>query len=240
MDLARFVSLLSTKRLRLTRASTYKDDPWEGYCEVTVPEIPEELLRNSPAHLIYRTASDFSAQEFLNAGNRLYVNCWCRWRESMPMWDLYGSRGSGVAITSTGDRLQRAVDIGETKPEQWAHDVIRYHDDIRSAAEIRRDLRVNVPQSGNLWQSVLKLAFQKRDGFEAENEWRAAVYQPHQQTAPGVEMACDLAALIDEVIVGPRADVFVVNVVRDLMSRYELDRPVRQSTLLQGPEPATN
>jgi len=37
------------------------------------------------------------------------------------------------------------------------------------------------------------------------------------------------------VVVGPRAEPFVVDVVKDLLSRYELDKRVRQSSLLYGP-----
>jgi hypothetical protein len=235
MDLARFVSLLSTGEMRFTRASTYKDDPWEGYCEVMVPEIPEELLKESTGHQVYKVASQFTAKEFLNAGDRLYVNCWCRWRESMPMWDLYGARGTGVAITSSPARLIQAVETGDTRREQWAHNHMNYHDDIRSAEAVRRDLREHALQSGPLWQSILDLSFQKRAGFEAENEWRATLYQPEQQTASGVDMTCDLASLITEVLVGPRAEPFVVDVVKDLLSKYRLDKPVRHSNLLQAP-----
>lgn len=59
---------------------------------------------------------------------------------------------------------------------------------------IQRDLGVHALKSGPLWQSVLNLAFQKRGGFQAENEWRDALYQPEQQKAAGVKQDCDLAA----------------------------------------------
>lgn len=235
MDLARFASLLATRRVHFTRASAYKDDPWEGYCEVALPKIPEELLERSPGHQLYDVASQFTANEFQNAGDRVYVNCWCRWRESMPMWDLYGASGTGVAITSSPKRFRQAVEAGETRREQWAHRVVNYHDDIQSAEAIRRDLRERVVQSGPLWQSILDLAFQKRSGFQAENEWRAALYQPATQTAAGVDMQCDLMVLVDDVVVGPRAEPFVVDVVKDLLARYELDKLARHSNLLQRP-----
>ena len=75
MDLARFAALISKREIRFTRASTYKDDPWEGYCQVTLPDFPADVLKNSPGHQVYKAVSDFTAQEFRNAGDRLYVSC---------------------------------------------------------------------------------------------------------------------------------------------------------------------
>ena len=53
---------------------------------------------------------------------------------------------------------------------------------------------------------MLELVLQKRGGFEAQNEWRAALHQPRKRLGTGVYMPCDLSQLINEIYVGPRAE----------------------------------
>lgn len=234
MDLPRFISMLSTRQLRFTKAATYRDDPWEGFCEVKHLELPAELTTESPGHALYALASNYSREEYQSAPQRLFVNSWCRWRESMSMWDLYGSRGSGVAVTSTAARYRTAVKFVIRK-EQCALGRVHYHENLESADAIHRDLTKHALQSGRLWRDILELAFHKRGVFEAENEWRAALYQPPEQLSSGVDIDCDLDELIDEVYVGPRAEPFVHAVVRDITEKYGLRKPVSHSTLLEGP-----
>jgi hypothetical protein len=143
-------------------------------------ELPAQLTTESPGHAIYALASNYSRQEYESAPQRLYVNSWCCWRESLSMWDLYGSRGSGVAVTSTTARYRRAAKFTIRK-EQCAFGHVYYHESLESADVIRRDLTKHALQSGRLWQDILELAFHKRCGFEAEKEWRAALYQPPEQ-----------------------------------------------------------
>jgi hypothetical protein len=226
--------MLSTRQLRFTRAATYRDDPWEGFCEVKHLELPAELTKESPGHAIYALASSYSRKEYESAPQRLYVNSWCRWRESMSMWDLYGSRGVGIAVTSTAARYRSAVKF-VIREEQCAFGPVHYHENLESADAIHRDLTKHVLQSGRLWQSILELAFHKRCGYEAETEWRAAGYQPPAQLSCGLDIDCDLDKLIDEVYVGPRAELFVYAVVREVTDKYRLQKPVKHSSLLKGP-----
>ena len=95
MDLPRFISMLSTRQLRFTRAAIYKDDLWEGFCEVKHLEFPPELTKHSRGHAIYALASNYSRKEYESALQRLYVNSWCRWRESMS---FVSSGGAGSII----------------------------------------------------------------------------------------------------------------------------------------------
>lgn len=143
-------------------------------------------------------------------------------------------RDLGVRRGSTVARYRKAAKFVIRK-EQCAFGRVHYHENLESADAIRRDLTKHALQSGMLWQSILELAFHKRCGFEAENQWRAALYQPPEQLSPGVEIDCDLDELIDKVYVGPRAEPFVHAVVRDVTEKYGLQKPVKHSSLLAGP-----
>ena len=39
MDLPKFLSLLVTGRLWFAKAAQFKDDPWEGFCQVKTSEL---------------------------------------------------------------------------------------------------------------------------------------------------------------------------------------------------------
>lgn len=70
MDLLRFISMLFTRQLRFTKAATYKDDPWEGFCEVRHLEFPPELTKESPGHAVHALASNYSRKEYESAPRR--------------------------------------------------------------------------------------------------------------------------------------------------------------------------
>ena len=63
---------------QVTKAATYRDDPWEGFCEVKHLELPAELTTESPGHALYALASNYSREEYQSAPQRLFVNSWCR------------------------------------------------------------------------------------------------------------------------------------------------------------------
>jgi hypothetical protein len=94
-----------------------------------------------------------------------------------------------------------------------------------------------VPMGPHLEQDILKLAFQKRDCYAYEDEWRAALYE-NPCPYDGLDIDFDLDQLVCEVYVGPRAEDFFYEAVRAIMERFQLDKPLMRSTLLRGPQRA--
>jgi hypothetical protein len=151
IDLAKFISLLTTQSLFLSRSDLLGDE-FEGSMTRMNLEMRSELFGGIPEDkwpLISRSRQM----------TRLwtYVNCWSGApSESVAMWRLYVGDGNGLAIESTFDRLrdsiggEKHVFVGTVKYADW-------------------DQRL-IPESNLLAPFVYK-----RRGFSYEHEVRAVV-----------------------------------------------------------------
>jgi len=224
MDLPRFVSMLATRELWFAKAATY-DDPYEGFCKA-VPSAGH-------GHVLAQNAAEVCG----NARDYLYVNSWCLAFESMAMWEIYGSRGCGLAVRSTVNQYRRAAKF-DTRADQYSFGEVTYHHDLDASLEIQRDFsRGPIPVGSGVWPEVLKLGFNKRSAFKHENEWRAALYKDYRPEVSGVRIPFDLEQLISAVYVGPRAEAFFFDAVGSIMDKFlPLRKPLERSVLLNQPK----
>ena len=251
MDLSRFVAVLATRSLWFSKIAGLRDDPYEGFCRAACIRLsaaedvgpkwvthtdPEGTAQISAAEMIARFTR-LAAGDCENAPEHLYVNSWCLAEESMAMWQIYGLRGTGVAVKSSVDRYQRAAKF-DVRPEQYTLGPVSYHADITSCAALQYDFtRGAVPLPGpSLWARILGVGFHKRACYEYEREWRSALYQDSQPSVTGCAIPFDLDALIEEVYVGPRAEAFLPEVVESIMGRFDLNKPLKVSSLLRPPQ----
>jgi hypothetical protein len=179
--------------------------------------------------------SGMSAGIVESAGEHLYVNSWCIGEsESMAMWQIYGSLGFGVAVKSSEGKYQQAAQF-EVDESYYDFGPVTYHDDLESALAVYRDFSagwIPVMGSTSLRREVLKLGFNKRSCYRYENEWQAVVYQEPRPEITGIREAFDLNQLISAVVVGPRAEAFVVDAAASLMEKFGLIKPLEKSGLL--------
>ncbi len=248
MDLPKFVAILASMTLWFAKAA-HLEDCYEGFCEA----VPREMPANDPlAKCITRTTpegetavisltqamvelSKQSAAYFQNARDHLYVNSWCLADESMAMWEIYGSRGCGIAIKSSIRQYIQAARF-EVREVQYSFGRVEYEDDPHSNPSLRFDLREGaIPVGLGLWERLLPVAFHKRTCFEHEREWRCALYQDERPDCQGCNITFDLNELIRDVYVGPRADQLFFEVVGSVMGKFELNKPLQRSKLLQPP-----
>lgn len=175
MDLPRFVSMLANHKMWFAKASTFKDDPYEGYSkvkcfEVAADDAPISLERFTA--LLREKFSQISAEYCRNAGEHLYVNSWCLGlTESMAMWEIYGARGCGIAVKSSWSRYEEAAKF-DVDRSHVHFGPVQYHESIESTAEIERDFSKGpIPVPGpKLREEILKLAFHKRSCYAYEKE----------------------------------------------------------------------
>jgi tRNA G26 N,N-dimethylase Trm1 len=78
------------------------------------------------------------------------------------------------------------------------------------------------------------VAFHKRTCFDHEREWRCALYQDARPDCHGCNINFDLNELVGAVYVGPRVDQFFFEVVGSVMEKFQLNKPLQRSTLLQA------
>jgi hypothetical protein len=253
MDLPRFVSMLASESLWFAKAARFQDDPYEGFCRVTECAIPvdehgpnwitPEYTQGKPISMsVERMEAEIghrSASYLYNAAEHLYVNSWCLARESMAMWQIYGSAACGIAVKSSVERYERAVKF-QVPALQHAFGTVEYHEDIESCPDIHFDFTAGSVffPGPSVWGRVLNLGFHKRGCFEHEREWRAALYQDARPEA-GCGIECDLDELIGAVYIGPRSEDFFFEVVAAVMEKFALKKPLEHSALLHPPHHAT-
>ncbi|MDQ1388335.1 MAG: hypothetical protein QOF56_1789 [Acidobacteriaceae bacterium] len=162
-----------------------------------------------------------------------FVNCWREGkRESMAMWDIYG-KGSGiVAIKSTVGLLKEAV--------------ASYNWDV-FISRVRYIDWNELNWGGN----ALEMCVRKDASYAHESEVRAVIWGlgsrpggsplvtmlPDNDMASirsGEEVDIDPARLITEVMIGPREQSRIFNLVQVIMKRYGLPQPLKASDRLKA------
>lgn len=234
MDLAKFISLLSTESLYFSPAESF-DDPFEGakgvlekegkwndyyleffrYAIKTAPGISEEDSSGEKLEMTAQKLLNELAQGGLNERKNICISCWhCNDFESEAMWKLYSVNvANAIAIETTYQRLYQAlgedpyIDIGKVK-------YIDYRTQFSSIG------------CGAFWY--------KRKSFEHEREVRALI-RNHENNGKGVSCPANLDILIKNVYVSPYAPEWFVEVVRDVVKKYELNKSVLYSAMADKP-----
>jgi len=230
-DFAKFMDLIERRKLWFSRADKF-EDPLEG--TFTDGErvyfasllFVAEALTPSPELRGWATGYSRITQ---TTRATTFVNCWREGKfESMAMWDIYGKGSGVVAIKSTVGLLKEAF-----ANYKWN-------------AYISRVKYVDWNDGG--WDgNGLTLCVRKDMSYSHESEVRAIIWglepQPQggsplitdmTQIPAGQEVEVDPARLITEVIVGPREQTRIYNLVEAIMKRYSLTQPVRASDRLKS------
>ncbi|MBD9363089.1 DUF2971 domain-containing protein [Methylomonas fluvii] len=224
MDFTKFVSLLETESLFLSRVDKF-EDPYEGATShanaIMRPYlygekgIPKEALQQ---------LSKFTKW----TRSWTYVNCWhMNNTESAAMWKLYAQTNEAVAIQSTytklHDNLAKDTYVG----------VVHYIDYDKDW----------LPEGNGFWPYV-----HKRQSFEHEKELRVLIQDLPSLEEPdkgldyslvnnefGKSIKVDLKKLIENVYVSPVAPKWFFEVVAGVAKRYGCDFEVKQSNLAKEP-----
>ncbi|WP_164174629.1 hypothetical protein [Ruminococcus flavefaciens] len=243
----KFAELADTNPAQMTelenKYETYREARIDGICEqitdINQPFLDKYNLKaesvslSLPARKAIKTAPCMKPEDLndkyieenatrllseLNAcGNterkHTFISCWhCNEHESEAMWKLYSTNvKNAIAIQTTYQQLYEALD----KDPQIEIGKVKYIDFSKSFSSI----------NGAFWY--------KRKSFEHEREVRAIVKS--QQAHSGIEKAVDLEKLISAVYISPYAPKWFEDVVRDVMEKYKLNKPLYYSEMLKTP-----
>ena len=235
MDFTKFVSLLDRSALFFTRADKL-GDLFEGTLsgknkDVFLTNI-ERLPLNKEMQLILR---DWSPEEgFLGWMKTLkylrqftLISCWhMSSHESAAMWRLYSRETDGVAIKTDFSSFKQSLISNE---------------DIYIGRINYVDYEHHVIPTDNLFFSYLH----KRQDFNHEQEVRAItttypksvddINQPPDIYDIDRYYEVDLSLLIQEVIVAPKAQDWLLELVQSVAALYDLKAPVVKSRLAAPP-----
>ena len=228
MDFAKFVSLISSQSLYFTRLDIFKDPFEYSYSKANVHDWQERLKHlgaEIPAEMgIFQIAKIFKTST--------YASCWhLNKHESAAMWKLYAESNQAVAVQTTYRRLVDVLpDNLSPGPAGRLHDII-----FVSRVKYIDYEKDRLPE-GQLLSPVIH----KRLSFSHEQEVRAFFIveltqdlQPDPQKGKAVKV--NLSELIEKVHVAPAAPDWYRNVVKEVMNKYEIDKPVISSSLDDRP-----
>lgn len=233
MDLSKFISLLSTRKLYFARLDQF-EDPFETAKGIIEREkewnkFYQEFCFSavkSTESFTGKTVSDEQAftqsvrllselkHASINETKTTFASCWHENEfESEAMWKLYvKDLHQGVAIQTTFERLNNSlgklIDIGR----------INYIDYCKQFVGINE----------SFWY--------KRKSFEHENEVRAIIRcHGNKNEIYGILQDVDLDILIENVYISPLAGKWFEDIVNDLLNKYKLNVSICESNLLQKP-----
>jgi hypothetical protein len=184
----RFLNLLDSSNLYFSAATQF-EDPFEGSVAVVSPSYKPDPR--------YAEMERYE-QAFYELKRLTKISCWHRANyESDAMWKLYALKRKGVAITTTPEKLKKALSPYKIKPEfadeQLYGGAINYID----LAAVR------------LKTSMLETFYHKHKAFEWEKEFRLSISlrmaEEFGVNVPekGIEVQTNLKELISKIVLGP-------------------------------------
>ena len=150
---------------------------------------------------------------------QVLLSCWHEnEHESAAMWRIYLSAEDGIAIRTSFPRLCQALSATN---EKIVAGKVRYVDERRPAP-----------------LSDLELApfFCKRKSFEYEREVRLLCRAADADEQLGRYVAVDLQELIEQVVIAPTAESWLLDLVSSVTEKYGVTVPVAASTMLDCPD----
>lgn len=264
VDLAKFVDLLTSRRLWLTSAEVLaKDDPYEGLpgplqfphrVWKNIDEVPEVLRRQiiqingkgrtpEQAFKLWFMGQEQESYMIQATRRNYHVSCWhASQHESAAMWKIYGSPGAGVAIVSNGGRMETAL---SSNVEDVYLGSVQYDDpDVLQIGFQNGFDTLLLKRSSYSYEKEVRLVhWDTKDMHDAlanfawnENDMRFDdVVEDQRPLIPGMALSCDVDVLIERVIVSPYAPAWYLPMIETLRDQLRLSFPVSGSNLLTGP-----
>jgi len=227
MDFTKFVSLVSSGALFFSRADKL-NDAWEG-------AYPEENLRQRRLRVeanlgaINYDYMESEAKFHRTVKSQTFLSCWhLNQGESAAMWELYASRGEGIAIQSTFERFCGSFPDNDSM----------FHVFIGKVSYLNYD------RDGFLEGNTFAPFLHKRRSFEHERELRAVTQtifpssEPFDEADPyadGLRADVDLNHLIETIYVAPNSQEWFTSLVKHVAEKYLVTAPVKQSDLQRDP-----
>ena len=206
LDLSKFLDLLLSKKLFMSRSDKFEDQYEGTFSEPTFEEI-KKLAINNPEFLNY----------YKTHREKVAISSWhINEYESFAMWQIFTQNSEGLAIQSTIGRLQKAL-----KPEKNLKQYIGQVNYIDYKKEY-------IPFDDLFFPFLFK-----RKSFQYEREVR--IISDTSDTAitinDGIKVNVDISQLIDKIYIHPKSENWYKNLVIELVSKLDFDITIEKSDL---------
>ena len=215
IDLARLISLVEKNVVWLARADTFKDSH-EGRFPDEMRTWMEKAYESFPADdpSPVKDADDF--QDYLLKNT--FISCWHKNAdENIVMWEIYGRDTNAVAVQTTVGRMKSGINASGLS----GHSLL---------------LRPVMYERAESVQGVLRYEecfFRKRPHFAFEEEVRISLdtyspIRPTKDTPYGYDLPLNPNGIIETIYVHPDSSAWLVDVVRSIAKRYQVNADVER------------
>jgi Protein of unknown function (DUF2971) len=206
LDLSKFLDLLLSQKLFMSRSDKFEDQYEGTFSEPTYEEI-KKLSINNPEFLQY----------YKSHREKVAVSSWhINEYESFAMWQIFTQNSEGLAIQSTVERLKKALD-SEKNHEQYIGEV--------NYIDYKKEY---IPFDDLFFPFLFK-----RKSFQYEREVRiiSDVSQSNIKLNDGLKINVDINQLIEKIYIHPKSENWYKNLVIELVSKLGFDFTIEKSDL---------
>ena len=206
LDLSKFLDLLLSRKLFMSRSDKFEDQYEGTFSEPTYEEI-KKLAINNPEFLNY----------YKTHREKVAISSWhINEYESFAMWQIFTQNSEGLAIQSTIGRLQKALE-----PEKNLKQYIGQVNYIDYKKEY-------IPFDDMFFPFLFK-----RKSFQYEREVRiiSDTSDTKININDGIKINVDISQLIDKIYIHPKSENWYKNLVIQLVSKLGFDFEIEKSDL---------
>ncbi len=206
LDLSKFLDLLLSQKLFMSRSDKFEDQYEGTFSEPTFDEI-KKLSKDNPDFLEY----------YKSHREKVVVSSWhINEYESFAMWQIFTQNSEGLAIQSTIGRLQNAL-----KPEKNFKQFIGEVNYIDYKKEY-------IPFDDLFFPFLFK-----RKSFQYEREIRiiSDTSSENVKINEGLKIDVDISQLIEKIYIHPKSENWYKNLVIELVSKLDFNIEIEKSDL---------
>jgi hypothetical protein len=206
LDLSKFLDLLLSQKLFMSRSDKFEDQYEGTFSEPTFEEI-KRLSVNNPEFLQY----------YKSHREKVAISSWhINEYESFAMWQIFTQNSEGLAIQSTIGRLEKAL-VPENKFEQFIGEV--------NYIDYKKEY---IPFDDLFFPFLFK-----RKSFQYEREVRiiSDISSSNNKINDGLKIDVDINQLIEKIYIHPKSENWYKNLVIELVSKLDFDFTIEKSDL---------
>ncbi len=206
LDLSKFLDLLLSQKLFMSRSDKFEDQYEGTFSEPTFEEI-KKLSENNPEFLDY----------YKSKREKVIISSWhINEYESFAMWQIFTQNSEGLAIQSTVKRLQNAL-IPEKNYDQFIGEV--------NYIDYKKEY---IPFEDAFFPFLFK-----RKSFQYEREVRIISDVSSNTIAinDGLKINVNINELIEKIYIHPKSENWYKKLVIELVDKLGFDFEIEKSDL---------
>ncbi len=206
LDLSKFLDLLLSQKLFMSRSDKFEDQYEGTFSEPTFEEIKKLSIDNPDFLNFYKTHRE-----------KVAISSWhINEYESFAMWQIFTQNSEGLAIQSTIGRLQESL-VPETNFNQYIGEV--------NYIDYKKE---HIPFDDMFFPFLFK-----RKSFQYEREVRiiSDIGESNIKINEGLKISVDINQLIEKIYIHPKSENWYKNLVIQLVKQLGFDFTIEKSDL---------